>query len=87
MGCSREDLLRWLRELLGPSVPGFTADRLDLSAFGVPVVIAVRDAPVRTLGLVRFRELEVSFEHAGDEAGAAHAWIAVFARHTQRGGG
>ena len=87
MGCSREDLLRWSRELLGPSVPGFTSDRIDLSAFGVPVVIAVRDAPGRTLGLIRFRELEVTFEHGADEAAAAHAWIAAFDRHTQRGGG
>lgn len=87
MGCTRTDLERWVRELLGPGVPGFRDDRLDLRPAGVPLAIVVRDAPPRALGLIRFRELDVRFEFEPSARAAALAWIAVFDRHTQRGGG
>jgi hypothetical protein len=87
MGCSRADLERWIDELMGPGTGRFVEDRMDLRPAGVPLVIAVRDAPVRVLGLVQFRELDVSFDYATQDREAARAWIARFDRHTQRGGG
>jgi hypothetical protein len=87
MGCSRADLERWVREMCGPGAPGFTGDRLELRPAGVPVAIVVSDAPVRRLGMVRFRELDVRFEYADADRDAARRWIAEFDRHTQRGGG
>lgn len=87
MGCSRDDLERWLREMLGPAVPAFRDDRLALHAQGVPVTLRVADAPPRRLGLVTFRALDVSFDYAPDDGAAVRAFIARFDRHTQRGGG
>jgi len=87
MGCSRADLERWVAELLGPGVGRFVGDRLDLAAAGVPIAIVVRDLPPRTLGLIRFHELEVRFEYPPEQRAIAREWIARFDRHTQRGGG
>ena len=87
MGCSRDDLVRWVGELMGPGSGRFVGDRMDLGHAGVPLAIVVRDAPERVLGLVRFRELEVRFEYAEPDRAAARAWIVRFDRHTQRGGG
>ena len=87
MGCTREEIERWVRELMGAGAAGFVADRLDLAPLGVPVAICVRDAPPRSLGLIRFRELEVHFEYAAEHGARAREWIAHFDRHTQRGGG
>jgi len=87
MGCSRDDLERWVAELLGPAAGRFVDDRLDLASVGIPVAIVVRDAPERSLGLIRFRELEVGFEYAPQDRAVAREWIARFDRHTQRGGG
>jgi hypothetical protein len=88
MGCSRADLERWVRELLGSAAPGLRGDdRLDLRPAGVPLSIVVRDAPPRARGLIRFRELDVRFEFAPADREAALAWIGAFDRHTQRGGG
>ncbi len=87
MGCTRADLVRWVGEMLGPGAGRFVDDRMDLRSAGVPLAIAVRDAPDRVLGLVRFRELDVRFEYAPQDEAAARAWIARFDRHTQRGGG
>ena len=87
MGCTRADIERWVRELLGPGAPRFEGDRLDLRESGVALRVVVRDAPPRSLGLVRFRELDVSFEYEPADREVARAWIARFDRHTQRGGG
>lgn len=87
MGCSRADLERWVGEMLGPGAGRFVDDRMEVASAGVPLAIVVRDAPDRVIGLVRFRELEVSFEYAPQDKAAARAWIAGFDRHTQRGGG
>jgi len=87
MGCSRDDLERWVAELLGPGAGRFTGDRLDLAGVGIPIAIVVREAPQRSLGLIRFRELEVRFDYAPQDRAVAREWIARFDRHTQRGGG
>ncbi len=87
MGCTRVDLERWLREMHGDAVPSFAGDSIDLSVVGVPVRISVRDAPARSLGMIRFQELEVSFDFAPEAREAGEAWVHAFDRHTQRGGG
>jgi hypothetical protein len=87
MACSRDDLRRWASDLIGRPAGEFRGDRLDLSAAGVPIAIVVRDAPARSIGLVRFHALEVCFEYSPEHAAAARAWIARFDLHTQRGGG
>lgn len=87
MGCSRADIERWVGELLGPAAGRFESDRLDLRGAGVPLAIVVRDAPARSLGLIRFEEIEVRFEYPPEHREPAREWIARFDRHTQRGGG
>lgn len=87
MGCTRADLERWLREIHGDAVPSFTGDTIDLAVVGVPVRVTVRDAPQRSLGIVSFHELDVSFDFAPGERDAGDAWVRAFDRHTQRGGG
>ncbi len=87
MGCSRADIERWVRELMPGRNPRFSADALEIPLDGFSLGLSVRDAPSRSLGLIRFRELEVCFRYPPDRAEAAREWIMAFDRHTQRGGG
>jgi len=87
MGCSRSDLERWVAELMPGLAPSFDGNTLAVPLDGFAVTVSVRDAPPRSLGLIRFRELEVRFDYPQERADEARAWIARFDRHTQRGGG
>ncbi len=86
MACSREEMLRWLREL-APERVVVSPEGFELDAGGLPLKVEVAELEARRLGLVKLAALDVHFRYPENERAAAYAWIERFDRHTLRGGG
>lgn len=86
MACSRQELLRWLREL-APERVVVKPDGFELDADGLPLKVEVAELEPRRYGLVKIEALDVHFRYPENAREAAYAWIKRFDRHTQRGGG
>ncbi len=87
MGCTREDLLRWLPEATGHAPARVEGDAVVLSVAGGEVRIAARVRPPRRIGLVSLPVLAVSFRFDGLDDAAREAFLARFDLYTRRGGG
>ena len=87
MGCTRQDLARWLREFTG-SDHGMAEHGHAMLEFDWGVMnIQTEPAPPRAIGLVRFQDLHVRFIPSPGAEVPAREWLIKFDRHTQRGGG
>ncbi len=87
MGCTREDLLRWLPDATGHAPARLEGDAIVLSAAGGEVRIVARELPPRRIALVSLPVLAVSFRFEGVDAAAREAFLARFDLYTRRGGG
>ncbi len=87
MGCTREDLLRWLPEATGNAPARVEGDAIVLSVGGGEVRVTTRVRPARRIGLVSLPVLAVSFRFDGIGADAREAFHARFDLYTRRGGG
>jgi hypothetical protein len=87
MGCTREDLLRWLPEATGHAPARVDRDAIVLSVAGGEVRITTHVRPPRRIGLVSIPVLSVSFRFDGVEEAARDAFLARFDLYTRRGGG
>lgn len=87
MGCSREDLARWLREFTGSDHGMADTGQARLQFDWGALSIQTEPAPPRALGLVRFHDLRVRFTPSPGAEQPARDWLMAFDRHTQRGGG
>lgn len=87
MGCTREDLLRWLPGATGHAPARVEGDAVVLSVAGGEVRITTRVRPPRRIALVALPVLAVSFRFDGLDAAAREAFLARFDLYTRRGGG
>ena len=87
MGCTREDLLRWLPGATGHAPARVEGDAIVLSIGGGEVRITARVRPPRRIALVSLPVLAVSFRFDGLDAAARAAFLARFDLYTRRGGG
>ena len=87
MGCTREDLLRWLPDATGHAPARVEGDTVVLSVGGGEVRIATRVRPPRRIALVSLPVLAVSFRFDGLDEAAREAFLARFDLYTRRGGG
>jgi hypothetical protein len=87
MGCTREDLLRWLPDATGRAPARVEGDAIVLSVAGGEVRIVARERPARRIALVSLPVLAVSFRFDGLDATAREAFLARFDLYTRRGGG
>jgi hypothetical protein len=87
MGCTREDLLRWLPEATGHAPARVDRDAIVLSVGGGEVRITTHVRRPRRLGPVSLPVLAVTFEFDGLDAAAREAFLARFDLYTRRGGG
>ncbi len=87
MGCTREDLLRWLPEATGHAPARVEGDAVVLSVGGGEVRITTRVRPPRRIALVSLPVLAVSFRFEGLDAAARGAFLARWDLCTRRGGG
>ncbi len=87
MGCTREDLLRWLPEATGHAPARVEGDAVVLSVAGGEVRITTAVRPPRRMGLVSLPVLAVSFRFDGLDGAARAAFLERFDLYTRRGGG
>jgi hypothetical protein len=87
MGCTREDLLRWLPGATGHAPARLEGDAIVVSVGTGEVRITARVRPPRRIALVSVPVLAVSFRFEGLDAAARDAFLARFDLHTRRGGG
>ncbi len=87
MGCTREDLLRWLPEATGHAPASVQGDAIVLAVAGGEVRIVARELPPRRIALVALPVLAVSFRFRGLDAAARAAFVERFDLYTRRGGG
>jgi hypothetical protein len=87
MGCTREDLLRWLPGATGHAPARVEGDAIFLSVAGGEVRITTQVRPPRRIALVSLPVLAVSFRFDGLDAAAREAFLARFDLYTRRGGG
>ena len=87
MGCTREDLLRWLPEATGHAPARVDGDAIVLSVGAGEVRITARPCPPRRIALVALPVLAVSFRFEGLDDAAREAFLARFDLYTRRGGG
>jgi hypothetical protein len=87
MGCTREDLLRWLPAATGHAPRREQGEELVLAVAGGEVSIRAEPRPPRRIALVELPVLAVRFRFAGLDAAARAAFLARFDLYTRRGGG
>lgn len=87
MGCTREDLLRWLPEATGHAPARVEGDAVVVSVGGGEVRITTRVLPPRRIALVSLPVLAVGFSFDGLDATAREAFLERFDLYTRRGGG
>jgi hypothetical protein len=87
MGCTRDDLLRWLPAATGHAPARIEGDAVVLSVAGGEVRIEARERPPRRIALVTLPVLAVAFRFEGVDAAAREAFLARFDLYTRRGGG
>lgn len=87
MGCTREDLLRWLPGATGHAPRREEDGAVVLAVAGGEVRIRAEPRPPRRLASVELPVLAVSFGFTGLDAPARQAFLARFDLYTRRGGG
>ncbi len=87
MGCTREDLLRWLPGATGHAPASVEGDAIVLAVAGGEVRIIARPLPPRRIALVSLPVLAVSFRFRGLDPAARAAFLERFDLYTRRGGG
>ena len=87
MGCTREDLLRWLPGATGNVPVRREGDALVLAVDAGEVRLTAAERPPRRLGQVELPVLAVRFVFEGLDATAREAFLARFDLWTRRGGG
>jgi hypothetical protein len=87
MGCTREDLLRWLPAASGHAPARQEGDELVLAVAGGEVRVCAEVRPPRRIALVELPVLAVRFRFEGLDAAARDAFLARFDLYTRRGGG
>lgn len=87
MGCTREDLLRWLPGATGHAPAREEGDELVLAVAGGEVRIHADPRPPRRIALLELPVLAVRFRFTGMDPAAREAFLARFDLYTRRGGG
>jgi hypothetical protein len=87
MGCTRDDLLRWLPAASGHATLRQDGDELVLSVEGGEVRLHAAPRPPRRIALVEIPVLAVRFRFVGLDAAARERFLARFDLFTRRGGG
>jgi hypothetical protein len=87
MGCTREDLLRWLPGATGDAPRRSDGEELVLAVAGGEVRIRAAPRPPRRIAGVELPVLAVSFRFEGLDAAAREVFLARFDLYTRRGGG
>jgi hypothetical protein len=87
MGCTREDLLRWLPGATAHAPRRAEGEALVLSVGAGEVRLTAATRAPRRIGLVELPVLAVRFEFRGLDAPAREAFLARFDLWTRRGGG
>ena len=87
MGCTREDLLRWLPAASGHAPLRREGDELVLAVAGGEVRVRAEPRPPRRIALVELPVLAVRFTFEGLDAPAREVFLARFDLYTRRGGG
>ena len=87
MGCTREDLIRWLPGATRHAPSQIDVNRVTVQAAGGIIEISFQHAPARKIGLFSIPVLNVSFRFLGVGATARREFMAHFDLYTKRGGG
>ena len=87
MGCTREELLRWLPAATAHAPCRAEGDELVLSVGAGEVRIATAERPPRRIAGVVLPVLAVRFRFVALDAAAREAFLARWDLCTQRGGG
>jgi hypothetical protein len=87
MGCTREDLLRWLPAATGHAPARADGDAIVVAVAGGEVRITAAERPPRRIALVSLPVLAVSFRFDGVAPADREAFLARFDLYTRRGGG
>ena len=87
MGCSAEELCRWLPGGARGRAIAWRAGGADIALESGSVSIEWRTLPARRLGLITLPRLQVRFEARGVDDDAWQRFMRHFDLHTQRGGG
>lgn len=87
MGCTLDDLLRWLPAASGHAPQRQDGDELVLGVAGGEVRLHAAARPPRRIALVELPVLAVRFRFVGLDEAAREAFLARFDLHTRRGGG
>jgi hypothetical protein len=80
-------MARWLQQLLGGDNGLARNGRATFELDWGSLAIEVRELPPRRVALLSLPQLDVRFLYDPALRSQAHAWIAHFDHHTQRGGG
>lgn len=87
MGCTREELLRWLPGASGGAPARRDGGDVVLSVAGGEVRIGAEERPPRRIAGLSLPVLRVRFRFEGMDAAAREAFLARFDLYTRRGGG
>ena len=87
MGCTREDLIRWLPGATRHAPMRIFADKALVRAGDATIEISFTQAPPRRIGLISMPVLNVSFRFSGAGASAYREFMRYFDLYTRRGGG
>ena len=87
MGCTREDLVRWLPGATRHAPSRIDVDRVTVQAAGGVIEISFQQALARKIGLFSIPVLIVSFRFLGVGVSARREFMAHFDLYTKRGGG
>jgi hypothetical protein len=87
MGCTREDLLRWLPGATGGAPARADGGEIVLSVGAGEVRITAEERPPRRIALVAIPVLAIRFRFEGLDEAARLAFLARFDLYTRRGGG
>jgi hypothetical protein len=87
MGCTLEELLRWLPGATGNAPARVDGDELVVAAPGGEVRIGAQPLPPRRIAGISLPVLAVRFTFVGMDALDRAAFLARFDLYTRRGGG
>jgi len=87
MGCTLEELTRWLPGAVGPAVATPVAGGWRIAVPGGEVRLEVEPRPPRRIALISLPVLHVRFRFLGLGSEAREAFLARFDAWTRRGGG
>ena len=87
MGCTPEELLRWLPAATGHAPARVEGEELVLAVAGGEVRLQAEPRPPRRLGFMELPVLALTLRFEGLDAAAREAFLARFDLYTRRGGG